>query len=274
MAVSKLNQGGFLGMNDEIKTTQGSMRSTPMAQSPIPARSAGNPLNPNQQLMAAARERAAIEARYAPTGDYDAMMAELRQKYPGVKFGHTKSRFEKARMKYMGGQLRKEANDFEQNMGNLADQQFGLLKDDVEANLNQGLDKTRENYSNRGLLFSGFRQGAESNQRGQAASMLAEGRTNINRDVRQQADAKKNVAASFGLQTYQAAVQNATELSNIQMQNALNRRRAAGQLGQGIGYAVGAYYGSQAPAESPAIAQRPSVLMPDMDSDPSMYAMR
>lgn len=161
----------------------------------------------------------------------------------GPRKAFSKEDFEKERNKAIGGSLRKEASDFQGQMGQLAGQQSAMLKDNITKSLDEGLDQTRKNYSARGLLYSGLRQGAEGNQRAQAASQYSQGVKGINNELRDQLNARKDLAASWGLQNYSQALQNSKELSNVQMQNAIARRQAASQLGQGLGYAAG--YGMQ-----------------------------
>jgi hypothetical protein len=181
---------------------------------------------------------------YAGIGDREGLNAWMRANRPGARSPENVT-WERFRIKALGQNLNREADDFKNNLDNYAGDQYGLLKKDVEQGLSQGIDQTRKNYSSRGLLYSGLRQGAESKQRGQAASQLAQGRAGINSDLMSMAVAKKKTAAQVGLATFEQAQAQASELSNLQMQNAIARRRNAQQLGQGLGYAAGAYYGNQ-----------------------------
>lgn len=171
--------------------------------------------------------------------DYDSYSKWLKGYWPGRTM--KKGAFESARIRRVGNQLGDEAKDFESNIDNYANDQYGLLKREVTDNLDKGLEQTRKNYSSRGLLYSGLRQGAEADKRGEAAGLLAQGRASINTDLSQMAQSKKQIAAQVGLAGYQQALDSAHELSNMQMQNALARRKNAASLGQGLGYAIGSF---------------------------------
>lgn len=196
----------------------------------------------NNSIINRKRYRDAQEY-FADRNDIEGLKNWVRENARGINV--KKANFERARIKALGSRLGKEAEDFEQNVDNYTNDQYGLLEKDVQRNLNKGLEQTRKNYSSRGLLYSGLRQGAEAQQRGQAASYLAESRSGIKSELMDMAAEKRKVAAAVGLAGFQQAQDSARELSNLQMQNAIARRRNAAALGQGIGYAVGAFYNPQ-----------------------------
>lgn len=153
----------------------------------------------------------------------------------------------KHRLSNLRNQITGEAQDFRKNLGSMADEQYGLLKEQTQEGLDQGLKQTRRNYNSRGLLYSGMRQGAEGSLRGEAASGLAQGRASINKGLEDAAFAKEAQAAAVGLENYKEMQARAEELYSAQVGATVAKLRAAQSLGQGLGQAGGYYYGSQSP---------------------------
>lgn len=152
--------------------------------------------------------------------------------------------FDNLRRQYLRDSMQYQAEDFEKEKDNIASSQAGLLRRDIEQNLDQGLNQTRKNFSSRGLLYSGLRQGAEGQKRGAAASMYAQGRADINRELDDRALAMRQAAAQVNLQNYQQIQDNMARMESLRMENAIQRRQQAAALGRGLGYLGGAALGS------------------------------
>jgi len=103
----------------------------------------------------------------------------------------------------------------------------------------------RRNASRRGMFNSGMRLGQESGARGRLASMLASQRADINREAQDLAGAKEETAANVGLAGFDSAIQRSNNMYQQAMQQEMARRKAMGQLGQGVGYGLGAYFGNK-----------------------------
>jgi len=168
--------------------------------------------------------------------------SELQAKYNIFGSSGKKRRgFANARAKELRDESARQTEQFESEMPGLKKDALGLLESGVDRSLDQGLKKTRENYSDRGLLFSGFRQGAEGSLRAQAGEQKARGRQEITKGFEDTLQAKKRATAHMGLQTYASALDTQVQTMNTQMQNSIQRRRMRGQLAAGLGAAAGIY---------------------------------
>lgn len=152
------------------------------------------------------------------------------------------SDFNYLRNQYLKDSLKYDAEDFDKDKDSYAASQAGLLKRDIDQNLNQGLNQTRKNYSARGLLYSGLRQNDEGQQRAQATSQYASGRAAINKEVDDRAFGMRQAAAQINLDNYRQIQDNLANMESLRMQNAIQRRQQAAQLGQGLGYLSGIAY--------------------------------
>lgn len=128
-----------------------------------------------------------------------------------------------------------------------------LLKNEAREATGAGIKNTRQNFNQRGLLYGGMREGGEQNVKAQGAATLASGLAGVKRDYANQADATKAAIANIGLKTQQEAMQRANLVMETNMRNNVARQQAYQQLGEGVGYAAGAAYGSMnktAPAQA------------------------
>lgn len=145
-------------------------------------------------------------------------------------------------------------NDAPKNL----DEEVGLLRGDAGQALDQGLTKTRQNFNNRGLLYSGLREGGEQQVRGRVASALAESESGARRDTENLLTERKKAFASIGLAEQEQKNQMAQQAFEKSYQNSIARRQAMQQLGTGVGQAVGYYMNSQ-PNSQNTQAQSPSM---------------
>lgn len=126
-----------------------------------------------------------------------------------------------------------------------------LLLNESNNALAQGIKNTRENFNSRGMLYSGMRQGGEQSLRTKVASTLASGMRDATRDSDKAVTGYRQQLASVGLRSAQAAQEQAERTFESNMRNRVARIQAMQQLGEGVGYAAGAYYGSGSDADQP-----------------------
>lgn len=138
-----------------------------------------------------------------------------------------------------------EATDFEKNLGGYEKAASNQIEREGNQALKSGIKNTRQNYNSRGLLYSGLREGGEQSVRGSVASAMAGQKAQSNADLNKMAQAKYQTAAQAGLQSYQQAVQREAEIEGVKLQNQVARAQVYQQLGQGAGYAAGAYFGGR-----------------------------
>lgn len=152
---------------------------------------------------------------------------------------------EDPRLTSLRKELTSEAKSYKKNLGQTrGDMYQGLLNEYNDAR-DEGTKLIREGTSRRGLLYSGIRAGKESELQSGLESQLNEGKYNINRETSELLKKKQRAAQMVGLDSMSALQSSLENYYNLQMQNQLARRQAFGQLASGLGYAAGAYYGSQ-----------------------------
>lgn len=153
----------------------------------------------------------------------------------------------------------------------LEKQEENLLASDAQQAMGQGIKNTRQNYNQRGLLYSGLRQGGEQQVRTQAASSLASGIASTRRDYQNAADAKRQAIAHLGLASQQESIDRANAIFEMNTKNSIARRQAIEQLGEGVG-AVGGrianYYFGDNPSTTPSTGGYSSDLTPYSGAQP------
>ncbi len=147
-------------------------------------------------------------------------------------------------------------NSLGQNIANnsgLESSAEGNLRAGINAGLGQGLRNTRENFNNRGLLYSGARVGGEQSVRSQAAGELASGLAGTKQDYANQKTLAQNAYASVDLANQQQTLDMANSAFDTANQNSIARMQAAQQLSGGIGAAAGtvAGYYNRTPGQLP-----------------------
>jgi hypothetical protein len=153
-------------------------------------------------------------------------------------------------------------------------EELGLLRGEAGQAIGSGVRKTRENFSSRGLLYSGLRQGGEASVKGRVASALAESEAGARRETRNLMDQRKAAFAAIGLQDQEAKNRLAQETFEKSYQNSIARRQAIQQLGQGVGQALGYYYGSSAQDNQAIRPSSENMSISPVDYSGSSYATR
>jgi hypothetical protein len=129
-------------------------------------------------------------------------------------------------------------------MPGMEQQEEGLLKRDASDAMGQGIRNTRQNYNQRGLLYSGMREGGEAKVRAQTAGTLESQIASTRQDYAKATDAKQQALVSLGMADEKEKLDRANALFETTTKNNIARQQAFQQLGEGVGYAAGAYYGS------------------------------
>lgn len=109
--------------------------------------------------------------------------------------------------------------------------------------LGQGLKETRQNYSKRGLLYSGLRENAETEERGAVGSALSSGLSGAKRESENSLSAAQNAYASVDLANQQESLQLANQAFDTASMNNIARLQAMQQLGHGLGSLAGSIAG-------------------------------
>lgn len=148
---------------------------------------------------------------------------------------------EDPRLTSLRKQLTTEAKSFREGIPDYTTEQYRGLLPQARDTLSTGLDAIRIGANNRGMLFSGIRENEEQNLRAQIASRLAAQQKEINQEAEDIATAKEKSAAAVGLSHFGSAIESSERLFNLRLENAINRRKALSDLGQGLGYGLGAY---------------------------------
>jgi hypothetical protein len=118
--------------------------------------------------------------------------------------------------------------------------------------LNQGLKKTNENYNNRGLLYSGLREGGEQKVRAGVGAKLSSDIASTNREMSNVAAKAKAAYAQVGLQNQQQTIELANQAFETASRNNVARLQAYQQFWGGLGQAAGTYFGSREDASAPS----------------------
>ena len=138
-----------------------------------------------------------------------------------------------------------EADAFREGLPDYIRDRQQTLTDTFRLAEDEGVRRTRENFGGRGLLYSGMAQAGEAGLKGELANQLASGKAAISSESENLARKKEYAAAAAGLEEAAKLMDSAEQYYNLSMQNDLLRRRNMTNLIKGVGYGVGAYYGSQ-----------------------------
>lgn len=129
-------------------------------------------------------------------------------------------------------------------------EQIAGLSQEAQRATKAAVKDTRKNFSDRGLLYGGLREGGEAGARGRIATRLAESSSATRKEFAGLKDRYAEAKASLGLQQGQQNVERASMAFDNAMRNQVARMQAIQALGQGAGYAAGAAYGSSGGASS------------------------
>lgn len=176
----------------------------------------------------------------------------------GQAFDENSLRSYEANLRNMSAQ-RQALQNSRKELPQMLQDEKGILKQEADAALESGIRKTRQNYNQRGMLYSGLREGGEQTVKGRVASALAEQTAGANRDSSLRAEAQRAQEASIGLQTARENQLRAEQIFDQSMRNQVARRQALQALGEGVGYAASSIYSSSGRTSSPAPEERRAV---------------
>ncbi len=122
-----------------------------------------------------------------------------------------------------------------------------VLRGDVNEAMGQGIKKTTQNFNDRGLLYSGMREGGVNSVKAQGAAQLSSGLSDTKREYANLKSQQQQAYAAIGMAQQQENIQRANQTFDIVSQNNIARQQATQQLAGGLGQHGGmaAYYGSQ-----------------------------
>lgn len=139
--------------------------------------------------------------------------------------------------------LADQANAYRKNLPGLQQQQFQVAEDTGKRDLAEQMGNTRKRSQQRGLLYSGLRQGQEVGDISNYSRKLSDEQARINQATNKTADTMENDAFNAGLKNSQSQL----AASDLAYQRALAERaqkgQALGSLGGGIGSIVGSFLG-------------------------------
>lgn len=125
----------------------------------------------------------------------------------------------------------------------LAKEEERLLGAQAGSALDTGLQSTRKNYSDRGLLYSGMRQAGEQGVRNKVAGTLASAQSQSKKDLEALLTKQKAAFAAIGLGDYQQKMDAANQAFEDSYRNKIARQQAMQQMfsmaGQGLGMMKG-----------------------------------
>lgn len=130
----------------------------------------------------------------------------------------------------------------------LLNQEQDLNKATSGAALTSGLKNTRQNFNNRGLLYSGMRQGGEAGVQQQGAANLASAIAGTARDSANKQAAAESAYASVDLASSQDQLNRASNAFDTANANNIARLQAMQQLGSGAGAVAGTIAGGYSPS--------------------------
>lgn len=194
--------------------------------------------------------------QYIIGGSQDPMLKYGRPKMSDPNYDATadetnaRQKFDEAQTYQTG--LANQAKTYRQNLPGTQGELFNQASDVGKRGLAQSIAQTRSSASSRGLLNSGIRQGAESNNYGNYLSGLSSSRAGINKETEANAQGMENSAVQAGtnLQQQRQAMEDAIYSRQMQQyENATKQREAdkglLGGLGSSVGGAFGSYMGSK-----------------------------
>lgn len=137
------------------------------------------------------------------------------------------------------------AKDFRTQMPSVAQEQENRLKEQSRRSLASDLAGTRGAFSQRGLLYSGLRRGAEADITSNNAAQAAAQRANINQTLEGQAQALEQNAIGSGLRLQEQRQQMADADYQAKLQALQQRQSAISGLGGAFGGLAGMAIGGR-----------------------------
>lgn len=112
------------------------------------------------------------------------------------------------------GQLGQQASDYRAKIPGLQEEMMNPQLDAAKRQLAGNINDVKTSSNQRGLLYSGIRQGQEADARGAAASQVASARANINSKTQAQADAYDALAREGNIANQDKIMSQAKEKQN------------------------------------------------------------
>lgn len=144
------------------------------------------------------------------------------------------------RLKYLRGELQKEADDFRKNKFTLRDKMVNELAEGQLRQMQSDIGGIRSGLNARGMLYGGMRQGAEAGRRAQAGANIAAGTQTINRQLAEQQRNLDRAAVGAGLNFMNIQ----SNIEDSVMNQAINNMQNRMTTMTGVGSAAGGLIGS------------------------------
>lgn len=138
------------------------------------------------------------------------------------------------------------ANDYRAAMPQTEKAAGDLAAGGIRADTSQGLKGITTGANQRGLLYSGLRQGEQGQLMGQEAGRIAGAQNKINTGVENQANNLDTAALGGAYNQAQAAFSPTDTAYDAAIRQRQGNLEAQQQLGKGAGGLIGQYYGQQA----------------------------
>lgn len=148
-----------------------------------------------------------------------------------------------SQQEFLNRSVRGQAKRFRENLPGYKDDQYNQVEKAGAIQMRENDDTIAKSSNQRGLLFSGLRQGAQASSRASIASTLAKQRAEINQEAEDLARSYESASANIGLASFGDALKRSESALNDSLQRAIERRRAISEIGSGIGYGLGTLYG-------------------------------
>ena len=121
-----------------------------------------------------------------------------------------------------------KAKDFRGGMEGMRKEQFGQAEEGARAGLARDMYANKANYANRGLLFSGMKQGGEADVQTESAANLAAKRGDINKNLEDTATGLEQQAFESGSRIAELNSQRAAMQMQFDQTAAENRNKGIG----------------------------------------------
>lgn len=149
-------------------------------------------------------------------------------------------------------QLRENAMDSRMGLEGQKGEAAGLLKREARGAVDTGVGNIRKGMNQRGMLYSGLREGEETGLRTRAASALARQIADSNSELTAANDEKQRGAAATDLAGAREAMVRQQELDRTRIANQIARQQQMQQLAATGMYGVGQMANRQAPQQPPS----------------------
>lgn len=165
--------------------------------------------------------------------------------------------------------MTEDAEAFRKGLGQYKEEQF--QPEQMQANIaeREGLTNVDRSTNRRGLLYSGINELGRADVGTQKALTVSQAKQDINRLAEELARSKELAAASVGLEGMQDIISQQDKLNQEAAANRAARQAQYQQIGQGLGYGLGAYQATQKPRLNVGTGGGTGLLT--QNYDPSLY---